>query len=189
MKWKTYVGVGSATLLITMQTMSSSTVAYFTDYTSTSDFLISADYELETGKCIVRFHVENKTSFDINDLLIEAGQEIHNKNNYIVDPIEKGNIQIPANETATADLEVDHREGIHCNIQWVYYQLQALEGHFELSDRVRVHNPPGLVDIEDDLVTDVELSISEVPGFMMEEAEAEEEVEAEEEAEEGEEAE
>ncbi|WP_139185969.1 hypothetical protein [Alteribacillus bidgolensis] len=93
----------------------------------------------EVDGCAVTLNLTNKTHVDVNDVHIEAGQKSHPKNNYVE---EIKNLSIGAHDSVSTTFFTDHREGVHCNIQWVSFDVTAFDEKFQDQFRVKVHNPP-----------------------------------------------
>lgn len=127
------------------------TFAYFSGKSSISG-TITAGYWVEEieDACSIELDITNKTEVKLVNINIVAGVDSHKKNNYTITP---SNIEdsesLGINETRTFTFEVDHREEVHCNVQWIYFDINVLDengNEYELEKyREKVSNPPGKV--------------------------------------------
>ncbi|WP_176483815.1 hypothetical protein [Bacillus sp. FJAT-45066] len=139
-----------AVFLLYTNFVGSITFAFLSDQSQTSGKLTAGIWADLTPKgCFVTLDVKNNTENVIEELKVVAGQKSHPKNNYTI--IEEFEISqnISVNEAITHVFEVAHREDNHCNIQWVYFDIEGTDvnGNSYLAKevKVKVHNPPGKV--------------------------------------------
>ncbi len=136
------------------------TFAYFSDSVKFSGTITNGQWG-----CLIELDITNNTGHQINILEIVAGQDSHPKNNYIITPSNVSDNDLAIGETRTYIFEVDHREYVHCNIQWVYFDVFALTDNGDEYEkkqlREKVHNPPGKVKKDGYTTSFVDLIIDE----------------------------
>ncbi|MGD7053078.1 hypothetical protein [Sutcliffiella horikoshii] len=142
-------------------------LAYFHDQSETVG-IVTAGIWVDENACRVNVDLVNNTGNVISsfNLKVTAGQGAHPKNNYIITPEFVENIEpIGIGERLSYVFVVDHRELVHCNIQWVYFDIDAIDtngNEYKIEDaRTKVHNPPGKVKRNGYSFSDLEVIIDQ----------------------------
>ncbi|WP_226682162.1 hypothetical protein [Sutcliffiella horikoshii] len=122
------------------------TVAYFSDQLVYTTTIESGEWET---KCSITLELVNQTDKKLVDIDIVAGQDSHPKNNYNIYPIGIENDSLTNEESKSYSFDLEHREAFHCNLQWIYFDINAIDedgNRYSITQvRGKVHNPPGKV--------------------------------------------